>query len=53
MKIFVAIIIYWIMAAILVAGVIVAVKGSIWLFIAGLIGFVLAVTKIAILPPSH
>ena len=49
MNIFLAIIVYWIMAAILVTGVVLAVKGSFWLLIIGLIGFVLAVTKIAIL----
>jgi len=37
------------MAAILVLGVVLAVKGSFWLLILGLVGFVLAVTKIAIL----
>ena len=53
MNIFLAIIIYWIMAAILVVGVVLAVKGSFWLLILGLIGFILAVTKIGILPHSH
>ncbi len=38
------------MAAILVAGVIMAVKGTFWVLIVGLICFVLAVTKVAILP---
>ncbi len=39
------------MAAILIAGVLLAViKGSFWLLILGFIAFVLAVTKIAILP---
>jgi hypothetical protein len=50
MSIFLAIIIYWIMAAILVVGVIMAVKGTFWLLIVGLIAFILGVTKIAILP---
>ena len=50
MSIFLAIIIYWIMAAILVAGVILAVKGTFWLLIVGIIAFVLGVTKVAILP---
>jgi hypothetical protein len=49
MSIFLAIIVYWIMAAILVAGVILAVKGSFWLLILGLVGFILGVTKISIL----
>jgi hypothetical protein len=53
MSIFLAIIIYWIMAAILIAGVIMAVKGTFWLLILGFIGFVFAVTKVAILPHSH
>lgn len=50
MSIFLAIIIYWIMAAILVVGVIMAVKGTFWLLIVGLIAFILGVTKVAILP---
>ena len=50
MKAFLAIIIYHLMAAILIAGVLLAViKGSFWLLIIGFLGFVLAVTKIAIL----
>ncbi len=44
-----AILVYVVMAAILVTGVVLAVKGSFWLLILGLIGFVLAVAKIAIL----
>jgi hypothetical protein len=51
MNVFLAIVIYLVMAAILVAGVLLAViKGSFWLLIIGLIGFVLGVTKVAILP---
>jgi hypothetical protein len=50
MSIFLAILVYWIMAAILIAGVILAVKGTFWLLIVGLIGFILAVTKVGILP---
>jgi hypothetical protein len=49
MNIFLAILVYLVMAAILTVGVVLAVKGSFWLFVLGLIGFVLAVTKIAIL----
>ncbi len=49
MNILWAILIYLIMAAILATGVVLAVKGSFWLLILGVIGFVLAVTKIAIL----
>jgi hypothetical protein len=49
MSIFLAIFAYLVMAAILVLGVVLAVKGSFWLLILGLVGFVLAVTKIAIL----
>ncbi len=41
------------MAAILVVGVVMAVKGSFWLLILGVVAFVLAVTKVAILPSSH
>jgi hypothetical protein len=51
MNVFLAIIIYLVMAAILGAGVLLAViKGSFWLLIIGFLGFVLAVTKVAILP---
>lgn len=38
------------MAAILVTGVVLAVKGIFWLLILGLIGFILLVAKVAILP---
>jgi hypothetical protein len=51
MKVFLAIIIYLIMAVVLGAGVLLAVlKGSFWLLVLGLLGFVLSVTKVAILP---
>jgi hypothetical protein len=50
MNIFLAIIVYWIMAAILIVGVLLAVKGSFWLLILGLLGFILGVTKVGILP---
>jgi len=50
MNVFLAIFVYLVMALILIIGVVLAVKGSFWLFILGLIGFILAVTKIAILP---
>jgi hypothetical protein len=51
MNVFLAIFVYLVMAAILVAGVLLAViKGSFWLLIIGLIGFVVGVTKVAILP---
>ena len=49
MNIFLAIFVYLVMAAILVVGVVLAVKGSFWLLILGLIALVLGVTKIAIL----
>jgi hypothetical protein len=50
MKAFLAIFVYLVMALILGAGVLLAViKGSFWLLIIGFLGFVLAVTKIAIL----
>jgi hypothetical protein len=50
MNVFLAIIIYLVMAAILGAGVLLAViKGSFWLLIIGFVGFVLGVTKVAIL----
>jgi hypothetical protein len=51
MKAFLAIFIYLVMAAILIAGVLLAtIKGSFWLLIIGMIGFVAAITRIAILP---
>jgi hypothetical protein len=51
MNAFLAIFVYLVMAAILIAGVLLAViKGSFWLLILGFIGFVLGVTKVAILP---
>jgi len=50
MKVFLAIFIYLVMAVILGAGVLLAVlKGSFWLLIIGLLGFILGVTKISIL----
>jgi hypothetical protein len=49
MNIFLAIFVYLVMAVILGAGVLLAVKGAFWLLILGLVGFVLMVTKIAIL----
>ncbi|HEV7926072.1 MAG TPA: hypothetical protein VGR14_11990 [Verrucomicrobiae bacterium] len=50
MNAFLAIFIYLVMAVVLLFGVLLAVKGSFWLLIIGLLGFVLGVTKIAILP---
>jgi hypothetical protein len=50
MNVFLAIFIYLVMAVILIAGVLLAViKSSFLLLIIGLIGFVLGVTKVAIL----
>lgn len=49
MSIFLAIFVYLAMALILIAGVLLAVKGSFWLLALGFVGFVLAVTKVAIL----
>ena len=51
MNIFLVILVWLIMGAILVTGVVLAVKGIFWLLIIGLIGFVLAVVKYGIL--SH
>jgi hypothetical protein len=44
-----SIITYLIMAAILIAGIILAVKGTFWLLIVGVIAFALAITKISLL----
>jgi predicted neutral ceramidase superfamily lipid hydrolase len=49
MNIFLAILVYLVMAVILVAGVVLAVKGTFWLLILAALGFVLGVTKISIL----
>jgi len=50
MNVLLAIFIYLVMAAVLGAGVLVAVyKGSFWLLAFGLVAFVLGVTKVAIL----
>jgi hypothetical protein len=49
MNIFLAIFVYLVMAVILIAGVLLAVKGSFWLLILGFLGFVLGVTKLSIL----
>jgi len=49
MNIFLAMLVYLLMAAILVTGVVMAVKGVFWLLIVGLLGFVLAVAKLSIL----
>ena len=51
MNFFLAIFIWLIMGAILVTAVALAVKGTFWLLIIGLLGFVLAIAKIACL--SH
>jgi uncharacterized membrane protein len=49
MNFFLAILIYVAMAAILATGVVMAVKGAFWLLILGVLGFVLALTKLALL----
>lgn len=48
MNIFLVILVWVIMGAILATGVVLAVKGIFWLLIVGLIGFVLAVAKYGI-----
>ena len=48
MNIFLVILVWLIMGAILVTGVVLAVKGIFWLLIIGLAGFVLAVVKYGI-----
>jgi 1,4-dihydroxy-2-naphthoate octaprenyltransferase len=49
MNIFLAIIVYLIMAAVLVAGLLLAIKGDFWLLILGLVCYVLGLTRISIL----
>jgi hypothetical protein len=51
MNIFLALLVWVIMAAILTTGVVMAVHGSFWLLVLGFLGFVLAVAKIGCL--SH
>jgi hypothetical protein len=47
-NIFLIILVWLIMGAILVTGVVLAVKGVFWLLVVGLIGFVLGVVKYGI-----
>jgi hypothetical protein len=49
MKIFLVMLTWMAMALLLVAGVVMAAKGSFWLIAAGLAGFVFAVAKIGCL----
>ena len=49
MNVYLAILVYGMMAAILVAGLVAAAKGTFWLLIVGLVGFAAGVTKIGIL----
>ncbi|MGA2540591.1 MAG: hypothetical protein ABSG78_03395 [Verrucomicrobiota bacterium] len=51
MKLLFLMFVWLVMALLLVAGVVLAVKGSFWLLALGLVGFVLAVAKIGCL--SH
>jgi hypothetical protein len=51
MKIFLVLLVWLIMAAILVSGVVLATKGVFWLLIIGFIGFVAGIIKYGIL--SH
>lgn len=49
MKLLYAFLVWAAMAAILVAGILMAVKGHFWLLVLGLIGFVVAVGRIGCL----
>jgi hypothetical protein len=51
MNIFLVLLVWFVIGAILITGVVLAVKGIFWLLIVGLIGFVLGVVKYGIL--SH
>jgi hypothetical protein len=51
MKLLFVMFVWLVMALLLVAGIVVAVKGSFWLMVLGLVAFVLAVAKIGCL--SH
>ena len=54
MKFYMAIVAYLIIAAILGVGILLAVKGSWWLFVAGFVAYVVAFGKIGCLPKkSH
>jgi len=48
MSFFVSLFVWFLMAAVLIVGVILAVKGSFWLLILGLLAFIAAITKIGI-----
>ena len=50
MSFFLAILAYAIMAGVLIAGIVLAVKGSFWLLILGSVVFILILTKVGILP---
>ena len=49
MSFFVALFVWAILAAILILGVVMAVKGSFWLLIVGFLAFVFGLTKVGIL----
>ena len=52
MSLILAIVTYWIMAIILILGVVLAVKGSFTLLILALVAFIIILTKVGILPHS-
>ncbi len=53
MKLFSAVLVYLIIGLILGWGILLAVKGSLWLLIAGLVVYVVAFAKFGCLPKSH
>lgn len=50
MNVFLAILVYVIMAAILAAGIVMAVHGSWWLLIVGSLGLILGLAKVCMNP---
>lgn len=53
MKFLAAIFVYALISVILGAGILMAMKGSLWLLIAGLAVYVITFAKVGCLPKSH
>ena len=53
MKLFSAVLVYLIIGLILGWGILLAVKGSLWLLIAGILSYIIVFAKFGCLPKSH
>ena len=53
MKLFSAVLVYLIMGLILGWGMLLAVKGSWWFLVAGILSYIIVVAKFGCLPKSH